>query len=272
MCRYLTLMAIFMVLSLPALRWPRTGGLLYILFGFLYSYWIFSTRQILSAAVILSWLPVTLPIVFLGILYWYGRPTPLRRAYQINIALPLLVVLIFGTEPVIRISGRLGDGNREARLIEGNSVKLIWAPEGPGWENPSPNDPTWLEEWSGPTWEEAQQVCQYLTKNGKSLADTPQNIWRLPTVEEAVRSMARHGKNCNGVWDSTISRASYAIKPDKESPLWNTHSPIIYWWTATEKDEEKAYVIVYNGKIIPRLKNKKMGSQGFRAVKEPGNR
>jgi hypothetical protein len=66
-------------------------------------------------------------------------------------------------------------------------------------------------------------------------------VWRLPTVDEAVRSMARHGRNSGGVWDAETGKAAYNMIPDKESPLWNVHSQVIYWWTATEIDAERAY-------------------------------
>jgi hypothetical protein len=77
-------------------------------------------------------------------------------------------------------------------------------------------------------------VCQYLSEDGLTLASMPQHIWRLPTVDEAVRSMARHVQNSGGVWDADIAKATYKTTPDKESPLWNVRSQVIYWWTATE--------------------------------------
>ena len=33
-------------------------------------------------------------------------------------------------------------------------------------------------------------------------------------------------------------------------------------------DKDKAYIIVYHGRVYPRSKSQKMGSLGFRAVKE----
>jgi hypothetical protein len=77
--------------------------------------------------------------------------------------------------------------------------------------------------------------------------------------------MARHGVNAQGQWDSSLARARYSEQPDKESPLWNVHSPIIYWWTATEVDSGSAYIIVYDGKVWPKLKRQWMGC---RCVKE----
>ena len=41
-----------------------------------------------------------------------------------------------------------------------------------------------------------------LSADGSTIAPAPQAIWRLPTVAEAVRSMARHGQNSAGVWEA----------------------------------------------------------------------
>jgi len=142
-------------------------------------------------------------------------------------------------------------------LVPGNGVNLIWAPDGPGWPR------------TGSNWDEAQKVCQHLGEDGLILASTPQDIWRLPTVGEAVRSMARHGQNSGGVWDADAAKATYETTPDKESPLWNTHSQVIYWWTATEVDEEKGYIIVYEGKVWPRTKQLSQDYLGFRCIKQP---
>jgi hypothetical protein len=79
--------------------------------------------------------------------------------------------------------------------------------------------------------------------------------------------MARHGQNSGGVWDAEISKATYKTTPDKESPLWNVHSQVIYWWTVTEVDEEHAYIIVYDGKVWPRTKPFSPAYLGFRCVK-----
>jgi len=175
----------------------------------------------------------------------------------------------FAVEPVTRIAGRIDDGNRSLRIVQGNGVKLIWAPEGPGWPSPDPHDKVWITEWRGPTWEEAQDICRHLTADGKSVAGTPQDVWRLPTMEEVVRSMTRHGTNCGGIWDRINARASYSTKPDKESPLWNPYSPIIYWWTSSAHDRGRAYCIDFNGNVYDRDKQSTMGSQGFRAVRNP---
>jgi hypothetical protein len=79
--------------------------------------------------------------------------------------------------------------------------------------------------------------------------------------------MARHGENSGGVWDANSAKANYQTTPDKESPLWNTHSQVIYWWTAAEVDGDHAYIIVYDGKVWSRGKEFGPDYLGFRCVK-----
>jgi len=267
---YFGLMLIFVALSVVALSRPRVGGSLYELFGVGFCAWVLITRKAPGSNVVLGWLPMLLPVVVLGALFWVGRPTPLSLAYQISIFFPLLVAVGFAIEPVTRITGRIDDGYRGLRSVQGNGVKLIWAPEGPGWPNPNPRDRVWATQWRGPTWEEARKVCRYLTADGTAMASTPQDIWRLPTVEEVARSMTRHGTNCGGVWNPISTHVSYTVKPDKESPLWNPYSPIIYWWTSSQHSGSRAYSIDFNGEVYDRSKESNLGSQGFRAVKGPG--
>jgi len=99
--------------------------------------------------------------------------------------------------------------------------------------------------------------------------DTEQNIWRLPTVEEAVSSMMLHGENVGGVWNAEEETAVYELKPDKESPLWDVNSQIIYYWTddITIQDTSEAYIIVYDGGVYGRTKTAQYGYLSFRAVK-----
>jgi hypothetical protein len=198
-----------------------------------------------------------IPLIGIGALYWFGRPQPQKIAAALVVGLPMMTLIIAGIKPALRVSQRIDDGNIQARLVQGNDLDLIWAPAGPGWPN------------AGGTWHEAQQVCQQLGENGLTITPVQKNIWRLPSVDEAVRSLARHEKNSEGVWDPETAKASYKTTPDKESPLWNPHSQVIYWWTATEIDEERAYIIVYDGKVWPRTKNISPDYLGFRCVKTP---
>lgn len=79
--------------------------------------------------------------------------------------------------------------------------------------------------------------------------------------------MTRHGQNSVGKWDTETASATYEMIPDKESPLWNIHSQVIYWWTATEIEDERAYIIAYDGKVWSRSKDFGPAYLGFRCVK-----
>jgi hypothetical protein len=247
--QYLFPMLGFLGATLLALFRPRLGACLFVAFAVLAG-WRFGLANRAVRTVIFP------PLLALAALYWFGRPRPLRLALALVVGLPVLTLLVCGAEPAWRVPRRFDDGDRGARLVEGNGVKLIWAPAGPGW----PKD--------GVDWAEAKRCCRHLTADGTALADTPQDVWRLPTVAEAVASLSRHGENCGGVWDPATARATYRVMPDKESPLWDVHSQIIYWWTATEADAEQAYRVVYNGLVHPLPKRSRYGYLAFRAVKD----
>jgi uncharacterized protein (TIGR03382 family) len=248
--QYLSPMLIFVGLSLLSIYLPRIGSIAHVALGVLLP--LFLRRP--NFAVIGF---ITLPLVLLGLLYWLGRRRSRKAASAVVIGLPLLTLIVCGVGPAFRVAGRVNDGNLQARLVEGNSVRLIWAADGIGWPR------------EGVNWYEATKRCQYLEEDGRTLAAAPQNIWRLSTVEEAVRSMSRHGANSGGMWDSQNRTASYQTTPDKESPLWNIHSQVIYWWTATEADEQNAYIIVYDGNVSRRRKQIHPGYLAFRCVKSP---
>jgi hypothetical protein len=247
--QYLSPMLIFVGATVTSIRWPRLGGALHVVFALLVA-WFFLPRT--SPATLF----LMVPLIGIGVLYWFGRPQPRKMAISLAIGLPILTLTICAIEPVLRVSRRINDSNLEARSVPGNGVNLIWAPDGAGWPR------------TGADWYEAQQACQYLTEDGLTPAPGPQYIWRLPAVDEAVRSMARQGLNSGGSWDAEMAEATYDTTPDKGSPLWNVYSQVIYWWTATEADEEHAYIIVYDGKVWPRAKQFGPAYLGFRCVKQ----
>ena len=239
--QYLSPMFILLVLSLFAIRYPKLGAILFLITGFLLSRFV--NNYVLN-----------IPFVLLAILYWFSRLEDKKWAYRLMLGLPLLTLIICGAEPIYRISGRYDDGNTGKRLIRTEHVDLIWAPQGPGW----PRD--------GVDWFEADSICRHLTDDGLECTREPQNIWRLPTIEECVHSMHRHGKLCNGRL-TEADQPVYSIKPDKESPLWDVHSQVIYWWTANEIDSNHAYIIVYDGRIWERRKDIGPNYMGYRAVR-----
>jgi hypothetical protein len=240
--QYLSPMIIAMVLSLIAIRNHKIGALIYLVSGAIFSY-------------LVNNLTLSVPFIMIGLLFWFSKISAKKWKYRLSIILPLITLIIAGAEPIYRVSGRVNDGDFSMKLIQGNEIGLVWAPDGPGW----PKD--------GMSWFDADSVCRYLNKDGLSLAHEPQNIWRLPSIEEATRTMNRHGKNCGGVLNEN-RETIYEIKPDKETPLWNPYSKVIYWWTSTEIDDKQAYIIVYDGKIWKRNKKFNPNYLGFRAVKE----
>ena len=229
-----------------SVRWPRLGGVLHAVaaVGALIRYETMAGRVL-----------VALPLGVLAILWFVGRPQPRRLALALVLLLPLLTLIGAGVGPAWRVTHRLDDGRRDARVVVGNGVRLEWAPAGPGWSA------------GGASWAQALEVCRRLSPDGTMLRDTTVGAWRLPTVEEAVRSLTRHGENAGGVWDSLRGQAHFRVQPDKESPLWDTYSGVIYWWTASEIDSAQAWQVVYNGYVRTVTKTARLGSFGFRAVK-----
>jgi len=246
--QYLSPMLVFMGVTLISIAWPRVGAGLHLVLALLAA-WFFQALSNPGLFVLIA------PLVGIGALYWSGRPRPRKLALFLAGGLPLLTLILAGVEPALRVSQRFYDGNLQARSVPGNGVELVWAPDGPGWPR------------TGADWYAAREVCRHLSEDGLKIFPEPQEIWRLPAVAEAVRSMARHGQNCMGIWDAENTRAIYQTKPDKESPLWNPYSQVIYWWTATEVDDERAYIIVYDGKVWPRSKDIRPAYMGFRCVK-----
>jgi hypothetical protein len=247
--QYLAPSILFVGAGVVGAVWPRAGGVVHGL-GAAGLAWFFRGAGVV---VLLGFLVG--PLLLLAAGYAFGRPAPRRRAVLVLVGVPLLTAVASGFGPAVRVAGRLDDGDLGERRVAGNGVDLVWAPAGPGW----PSD--------GVPWEEARRRCRHLTRDGRSLAASPQDIWRLPTVDEAVRSFSRHGRNAEGTWNPAEGTATYARTPDKESPLWDVHSKVIYWWTSTEVDAGRAYIVVYDGKVWPREKSSHWGYLGFRAVR-----
>ncbi len=247
--QYLSPMLIVMLISILALAWPRLALPLFGASAVAVA-WFFRGSH---AAITL----IVIPLLTLGMLYHFGRPEPRRWVWRCLIGLPLITMVVCGAYPGWLATHRLDDGNYGMRLIAGNGVTLIWAPEGPGWPS------------RGVSWHEANRTCAYLSADGRTVADAPQNIWRLPTVDEAVRSLVFRGGNAGGNWDPVLRRARYRTTPDKDSPLWKVHSQVIYWWTGTEVDRDQAYYITNNGHVHSFPKRVAPGDLAFRCVCEP---
>jgi len=226
---------------------------------------------------------------------WWRR----RWRYLLAIGVPLLVFAGVSVNMLPVVLTRVDDGDRGARLIEGHGVTLVWAPQGPGWN--------WKQPWGGyPSWQSvalygvppvglgdkagygrqgddpadyvfatgedmaATNLCRYLGADGMTLMDEPQDVWLMPTTDEVVRSLGRHGRNAGCEWDGEIRRqAPCDTLPDKESPLWATDHPAIYYWTADSYSEERGYFVAYNGTVNATYKPGGNPRHSYRCVREP---
>lgn len=252
--QYLLFTITFVFLAVIILRWKKVGLILHFIAAAV-SVWFFS-----GASFSVIGLMIVIPIITLGLAYYYGEPKPKKWAYRLLIIVPLIIILAVSIPQGIKVSQRSNDNNFGMRTVQGNDLALAWAPRGPGWPD------------QGTSWDEAQRICKYLSEDGTIIMEEEQNIWRLPTVDEAVRSMMLHGQNAGGVWDFLKEKAVYKRMPDKESPLWDVHSKVIYYWTSDTavQDERKAYIIVYHGGVYAKRKIDGQSYLSFRAVKEVG--
>ena len=131
--QYLSPMLLFMGICLISVFYPKIGAGLHWAAALMA---IFFFNAFSNAVTFL----IIIPLIGLGGLYWFGKPRPIKYAVIIATSIPLLVMLISGFSPALRVSQRIDDGNMNARLVEGNGLSLTWAPAGPGW-------PTKGENW-----------------------------------------------------------------------------------------------------------------------------
>jgi hypothetical protein len=248
--QYLPWMFIPMVAGLLGLWRPLIGVAIHLVLATAI-FWLFDLDEVGGYL-------IGIPVLLLGGLYGFGRPTPIRWARRVLVGLPLLTALASGAYPGWRVLTRPDNVDLSMRQIAGNAVNLIWAPAGPGWDE------------EGFSWFEATRRCEYLTADGMALAATPQRVWRLPTVDETVRTMSWRGANAGGNWTGA-GRASFRVMPDKEPPLWNPYSQVIYWWTADEADAERAYRVAYNGYVTRMNKHVGAGYLACRCVTGAGS-
>ncbi len=253
--QYMLFTIIFVLLALIILKWKKIGLIVHLLAG------VFCIFFFSGASFSVLGLLIVIPFAIMGLIYYFGEPYPLKWAYRLIIFVPLIIILVITIPQGIKVSKRIDTGDFGISIVEGNEVTLAWAPRGPGWPD------------RGVSWEEAQDICKHLSEDGLSIMENEQNIWHLPTIDEAVRSMMLHGENSKGVWYAEKEQAVYEKTPDKESPLWDVHSKVIYYWTADTsiQDEKQAYIIVYDGGVYDKRKIDHYSYLSFRAVKEVQN-
>jgi hypothetical protein len=295
-----------LLLTLVAFKWPRLGGWLIILIGGAFTIW-WSNGELRR---LIQLFPVSGMLVVIGVLFLLeGRHRRLLRQsgwvpsdlwllrnarYILAIGLPALIAIGWSVYWLPIVLTRFDDGDRGARLIKGNALELVWAPEGPGWN--------WKQEWGGyPSWSRlalygmpplgfedkpglatpdatgadmtATGLCRYLSADGTTLKAQPQNVWRMPTIEEIIRSLTRDGENAGCVPqaadDSGRRRSDCSRAADKETPLWAPDQSPIYYWAAEEHDAERAYYVGYNGAVNHQPKSWGNPRHSHRCVKAP---
>jgi hypothetical protein len=297
---YLAPIAVTMVPSLVAFRKPILGGAILSAVGiFTFLFFKFSVALLGLGVMFLG-----SAFVIDGLVKRRVGQTPAqikawwRRYWRelLVVGLPGIIAVGVSVYMLPIVLSRVDDGYRGERLIEGNEIALIWAPLGPGWN--------WQQDWGGyPSWqdialyglppigledkpgygrheeitifagsEEMTQynLCRYLNDAGNELMNTPLDIWRMPTSEELVRSLVRHGENAGCEWPVTVGeQAECVLRPDKESPLWATDLAPIYYWSADSYNEEDAYFVAYNGVVNMAYKLGGNPRHGYRCVRDP---
>lgn len=101
-------------------------------------------------------------------------------------------------------------------------------------------------------------LVQYLAPMLLMLAPTAVALWHPRVGAEPARRVA-----------TRVAHQSKGGTRSMESPLWNPHSQLIDWWTATEIDARRAYRVVFNGLVTSVDKTWGPAHRGFRAVREP---
>ncbi len=297
---YLSIAAAAIAFSLVAIRWPYVGGGILVAAGVAFAiWWLVPTIQsgVYSFGAALERLFLSGGFTLVGVMFildarFNPRQPEDNRAWWkkhlrtlLAVGIPLLTGLVVAAYNLPTVLTRVDDGDRSARLIKGNGIELIWAPEGPGWN--------WKQDFGGyPSWRalatyglevqglgteiiasEADMaetgICAYLTEDGAALADEPLYIWRMPTADEIARSLSRHGVNAGCTWNGEIGRMDCTLTPDKETPLWAPDESPVYYWTADAFDDDDAYYVSYTGFVSHQPKTWGNPRHGYRCVREP---
>jgi hypothetical protein len=295
---YLAPIVLTLLPTLAALTWPMIGGAVLIVLGIGLAIFFGLDNPLLGGAmVIIGALFLTHGLLKRREDWPEPESLPWWRTnlwYIVAIGLPVVVFLSMSINMLPVVLTRVDDGIRSERLIEGNGVTLIWAPKGPGWN--------WRQGWGGyPSWQDVAlygvdpigfeskvgfdwrqgqfatsedmartNLCRYLSEDGLALADESQDVWRMPTTDEMVRSLGRHGESAGCTWGGEVRRrADCETLPDKESPLWATDEPAVYYWTAESHDDSRGHFVAYNGMVNATMKSGGNPRHSYRCVREP---
>ena len=246
--QYLLIPILFIVITVIAVNHRRTGASMFIILG-IFALFFFNSH---SGRVL-----IFIPMIALAAGFYFGEFNKVKKKIImiIVILLPSIIILLFGIPLMYKTETRYNDNDFTERMIIGNEVILIWARKGPGFPE------------TGTNWYDANENCARLSREGTEITDEEINMWRLATRDEIVRSLTRDDINAGGRINE-MGKAEYDISPDKETPLWDPYSQVIYTWTSEEKDDKSAYLVSYNGRILSRSKGSGPEYQGYRCVKD----
>ncbi len=295
--------AVALALGAATLAWPRVMGAVIVGLSVLFYGWAIAMnlqRWGFTWGMVLGWLGMASLTVLGGVLFvidgrrraravqveagpWWRR----RLRWLVVVGAPLLLAVVMSAAGLTRIALRLDDGDRGARRIAGDGVDLVWAPAGPGWN--------WQQSWGGyPSWDSLALygatpvglkqtpegrhataedmartgLCGYLDAAGTSLTVEPQHLWRMPTIDEFVRSLTRGGEPAGCTWSGAPGSMACRTAPDKETPLWAPDQPPIYMWTS-EQSGSDAWYVNYEGFVAHQSKGFGNPRHGYRCVRAP---
>lgn len=294
---YLAPLAVTLTPTLIAFRWPLIGGALLIALGVAAALF-FGNVGVIVISVLIALVGVA--FCFEGWITRQGERASSRwkdrYRYWLAVGAPALVAIVISAIRLPMVLTRVDDGDRSARAITTPGGTLIWAPAGPGWN--------WKQDWGGyPSWQSValygldpvglgdkpgygrtasgvryataadmaeHNLCLFLNRDGLTLAAEPIRIWRMPTMAEVVGALVRHGENATCLWQGEFGRAvTCSTEPDKESPLWATDVPVIYYWTADSYSDSLGTFVSFNGYVNAEYKLSGNPRHSYRCVREP---
>lgn len=238
----------FALLGVLAIRKPKIGAVLFACIGILLNVFLFGFRN--SAGVEL----ILVPCLILAVLFWFSAFPRRALAIWACAGLPILTIVAISLPLGWKVAHRITAIQDQPLVWQTGSETLVWAPPGPGWSA------------GGESYQVAVDTCSHLAPNGRTIGAKALNLWRLPTVEEAVHALDRGGQPAGCQYTGKPGFQDCRTEPDKEAPLWDPYSPVIYWWSATDDARGRNLRVAYNGYVLP-VSKRGEGSTGFRAVR-----
>jgi len=247
---------------------------------------------------------LALPGVLLLLGRWRPTGAAARRRALATVAAPVAVALAVGLPLLVRNLGRVPLESRGEVTVSGGGVALTFAGEGPGWLA-SRDRPVMFEgrRYVGLSWNEIAlfgmeplgfegkrfgpgydgtpgsvrnatveefrryNMFRFIDPEGRRLTRTLHDAWRLPGAAELVAVLQYRGACAGGRFDPAAGRAWYERTPDKDAPIWDPGTEVVYYWTATEAGPDTALDLSYSGRVRPVLKTSAQDYRGFRAVR-----